>query len=344
VDLEGRARPAQVLHRRVELAALGIVEDEMALRERAALGVLAGETDGDALDEEAGERERLGLAPVDESIGRLEGRSASLELPCELGMHGEPVRSREQLAVEGLEDVGRNRRGDVSLRVAATIALPWRGNLAALDLRTEARVRASELRLDLGADPLHVLLGHYPVGDESSDELRQHGRVLRDQLRQQRLRVGRLVLLVVAEPPVSDQIDHGVVAEPLSKRHREPNRRDRRLGVVGVDVDDRNVEPLREVARVARRAPLLGVGREPDLVVRDHVQRPARRVAREALEVQCLGHDALGRERRVAVDEDRHRDPRVMIAVALAPIRLFRAGPPLDDGIDELEMAGVRRK
>ena len=40
-------------------------------------------------------------------------------------------------------------------------------------------------------------------------------------------------------------------------REREPDRGDRRLGVVGVDVDDRDVEALRQVARVARRAAVL---------------------------------------------------------------------------------------
>ena len=60
------------------------------------------------------------------------------------------------------------------------------------------------------------------------------------------------------------------------------DRRERRLGVVGVDVDDRHVEALREVARVARRASVVGIGREADLVVRDHVQRAAGRVAARA--------------------------------------------------------------
>ena len=69
---------AQVLDRRVALAGVRVVEDEVAVRERAALGVLAGEPDRDALDEQAGERERLGLAPVDAAL--LERRRAPLEL------------------------------------------------------------------------------------------------------------------------------------------------------------------------------------------------------------------------------------------------------------------------
>ena len=57
---------------------LDVVEDDVAVRERPALGVLAGEPDRDPLDEERGERERLGLAPVDPAL--LERLAAPLEL------------------------------------------------------------------------------------------------------------------------------------------------------------------------------------------------------------------------------------------------------------------------
>ena len=93
--------------------------------------------------------------------------------------------------------------------------------------------------------------------------------------------------------------------ELLAIGERQADRGDRSLGIVGVDVDDRHVEALREVARVARRPALGGVGREADLVVRDEVQRSAGRVAVEAVQVERLGDDALPGERGVAVDEDR---------------------------------------
>jgi hypothetical protein len=70
-------------------------------------------------------------------------------------------------------------------------------------------------------------------------------------------------------------------------------------------VDDRHVEALREVARIARRPSLARVGREADLVVRNQVQRAARGVAVETREVQCLRNATLPGEGRVAVDEDR---------------------------------------
>ena len=112
------------------------------------------------------------------------------------------------------------------------------------------------------------------------------------------LRVGRLVGLVVAEAAVADQVDQDVVAPALAEREREPHRRDARLDVVGVDVDDRDVEALREVRGPARRARVVGVGREADLVVGDQVQRAADGVAVERLQVERLGDDALRRGTR----------------------------------------------
>jgi hypothetical protein len=65
VQLDRRQRPRQVLHGRDRLARLGVVEDEVALGERAALDVLAGQADRHALGQQRGERERLGVRPVD---------------------------------------------------------------------------------------------------------------------------------------------------------------------------------------------------------------------------------------------------------------------------------------
>ena len=75
------------------------------------------------------------------------------------------------------------------------------------------------------------------------------------------------------EAAVADEVDDDVVAEALSERHRQADGGDRPLRVVGVHVDDRSVEALGEVARVTRRAPVLRIGREADLVVRDQVER-----------------------------------------------------------------------
>ena len=173
---------------------------------------------------------------------------------------------------------------------------------------------------------------------------RPHARMARDPLGHQRLRERGLVALVVAVPPVADEIDDDVAAEAPPEREREPDRRDRGLGIVGVDVDDRGVEAFREVARIARRAPVGGIGGEADLVVGDHVQRAAGRVADEALEVERLRHDALRRERRVPVDQDGERDCRIMDACLRRAVGLLGSRDALDDRVDRLEVARVGRE
>ena len=116
---------------------------------------------------------------------------------------------------------------------------------------------------------------------------------------------------------------------------------DRPLGVVGVHVDDRSVEALGEVARVARRAPVVRIGREADLVVRDQVERAPRRVAGEPLQVERLRDDALPRERGVAVDQDGKGGRRVVHVGRRLVIGLQRARLAFDDRVDVLEVARV---
>ena len=68
VELERGRGVLEVLHRRVLEAGVLVVEDEVAVGEGAALGVLAGEADVDALGQQRGEGERLGLAEVDPAL------------------------------------------------------------------------------------------------------------------------------------------------------------------------------------------------------------------------------------------------------------------------------------
>ena len=86
----------------------------MPLRERAALGVLAREPDRDAVDEQRGERERLGLAPVDPAF--VERGPAPLELARELRVDGEALRYAQELVGEAAQAFG----GDGGLGSAPT--------------------------------------------------------------------------------------------------------------------------------------------------------------------------------------------------------------------------------
>ena len=103
-----------------------------------------------------------------------------------------------------------------------------------------------------------------------------------DLLVHRRLRVRRLVLLVVAEAAIADQIDHHIARETLAEFLGKMHGGDARIDVVGVDVNDRNVEAFGEIRGVARRARVARIGREADLVVGDEVQRAAGCVTRAA--------------------------------------------------------------
>ena len=75
-----------------------------------------------------------------------------------------------------------------------------------------------------------------------------HRRLSLNPLDHERLGVGGVVLLVVAEAAVPDEIDHEVVAELRPVGTREPAPPTRRLGIVRIDVHDRDVEALGQVA------------------------------------------------------------------------------------------------
>ena len=64
VDLERGARLRQRLQRHVHPAVVGVVEDRVPVAERAALDVLAGQADADAVGQNRGERQLLGGRPV----------------------------------------------------------------------------------------------------------------------------------------------------------------------------------------------------------------------------------------------------------------------------------------
>ena len=342
MHLERRGGLFQALDRRVRLAGSDVVQDEVAMRERAALGVLAGQANRDALDEQAREGELLRLAPVDPALA--ERRAPALELAGELRMDGEAFRGLEQLVVQLAEPACSDGGHDVGVRSRRDPALISDGRHALAESRLEPLVRVFQGLLDPRGQLGRLLLAERAGDDELLGVLLAHARLRLDPGGHQRLRVGGLVLLVVAVTPVTDQVDHDVGAEAAAERHRQTDRPDGGLRVVGVDVEDRYVEPLREVARVAGRAAVRGVGGEANLVVRDQMKRAAGRVAMQVCEVERLGDNALGRERRVAMDQDRHRDRRVVVARPAGAVGLLGPRAALDDRVDSLEVARVGRE
>ena len=74
----------------------------MAVRKRAALAVLAGQTHGNPLERERRERQRLRVAPVD-AARDAQGVAAFVELTRELVVDRELRGNIEELVVQALE-------------------------------------------------------------------------------------------------------------------------------------------------------------------------------------------------------------------------------------------------
>ena len=343
MQLERRPRRRQVLDRREALAVHRVVQHEMTLAERAALGVLSGEPDRRPLDQERGERECLGVRPLDRAL--RQGAAAALELFLELGIDAEPRRYDEQLLVQPRQHRGcdgRIRLRDQLLRTGDPLRLLPHAGLGKVRLQRLldlAQPLVEPLRLRVGLRHVEHALARELFGIAMPD-----GRRLLDPLVHEWLRVSRLVPLVVPVPPVAYHVDDDVAVELVAVHHREPHGREARLGVVGVHVDDRRIEALGEIARVIGRATFLRVGGEAHLVVGDQVDGATGRVALEARQVERLGHHALRRERRVAVDQQRQRDGPVVDRVLAAAVRLVRARPAFHHGVHRLEVTRVGRE
>ncbi len=151
------------------------------------------------------------------------------------------------------------------------------------------------------------------------------------------LGVTRVVTLVVSVAAIAPHVDHDVLVEPLAVLERQPGHAHARLRVIAVDVEDRRLHGLGDVAAVQRGAGELGCRREPDLVVDDQVDRAADAVSGDVAHRQRLGDDSLAGERRISVDEDRQHGvgPGRFSAV------LHRPRHPDDDRADGLEVARV---
>ena len=74
---------------------------------------------------------------------------------------------------------------------------------------------------------------------------------------EQRLREGWLVALVVAPAPIADQVNQEILVEALPVGMGQCGRGETGLRIVGVDVHDRDLEALGEVAGVEGGARLV---------------------------------------------------------------------------------------
>ncbi len=250
------------------------------MAERAPLDVLAGQPDRGAVGEDRRERQLLGRRPVD-ACARSAARAAA---PASR----EPVR-----ACDGWRTPAARRAATRSARaadraataVSAFDAAPGGGASGSGSMKScsgrSASIAACSVSVYLRSAASAWSACSVAAFDERLRPELAHGRVRGDLLVHDRLRERRLVPFVVPVSAIADQVDQEVALELRAIRKRQPRDLDARLRIVRVDVDDRDLEPARQTARVRRAVGVLGARREPELVVDDDVDRAAGAVARE---------------------------------------------------------------
>jgi hypothetical protein len=141
----------------------------------------------------------------------------------------------------------------------------------------------------------------------------------------------------MAMPPVAPEVDQDVLFELLPKGDGQPRGMDHGLRVVGVDVEDRDLEHLRHIRGVRCAARLLRAGGKTDLVVDDDVDRPTRAIPLKLAEVQRFEDGALPCERGIAVQQNWDH----ALAVGIVQVRLLGVDDALDDRIHQFQVARV---
>src|SRR5258708_29008889 len=82
---------------------------------------------------------------------------------------------------------------------------------------------------------------------------------------------------------------------------------DTSLRVIGIDMNDRDLESLRKITGVKTASRFVFYCGEAQLVVGDDVQTAARRIAWQARKVEGLRNNSLSRKRGVTMNQDGKR-------------------------------------
>ena len=194
-------------------------EHAVALAERAAARVLAGEAHRRAFEQQRAERERLGERPVD-LVARRTSCAGSQELALELRVR---PRSARATSVSAVDDLRRARRGGtagVDRRRRRELVGRARRRPASVGVgrRRAAGVRLVERVVEPGAEV--VSSGLLASSSVRSPRLHEqlgvelaHRAALVDELVHARLRERGLVGFVVPVAPVADHVDDDVLLE-----------------------------------------------------------------------------------------------------------------------------------
>ena len=152
----------------------------------------------------------------------------------------------------------------------------------------------------------------------------------------------RFVPFVVTIAPVADEVDEKVAFEMVAIGHRHARHPDAGDRIVGIDMDNRNLEAFGQVAGIERAARVVGIGGKTDLIVGNNMNGAAGAVAFQAGKIERFGHNALARKGGVAMNLNGQRQELIL---ARRPWLIDKGAGgtrhAFHHGIDMLQMAGI---
>ncbi len=253
VDLE--LAVGQRGQRNVLVLVLLVDPDGVALAEGAAAGILAGKTHVVAFGDKAAEGQRLGRGPV-EARAAVEHLLLGVDHALQGLVDGQAFGNRGERAAQAFKQLGVDRgvhvaAGGFGVRrlvqpapaPGEPVGLVGLVALAGLELRLEQGHEVGADRACVGA--VDHAFGFQPRGIDFA-----YPGVLADPLVHQRLGEARLVTLVVAEAAVAPHVDDDVALELLAVLDRQLAGEGHGLGIITVDVQDRRLDALGDIAGV----------------------------------------------------------------------------------------------
>ena len=241
----------QGCNRYPRLLVLVVDERGVALAEGAAAAVLAGEANRSAFGHQRTHRQQLGRGPIRLAL-LVVGRRTASELTRQLRVRCEPLRVGRQVIEDRIERGPRHPGLHVRPHAHRL------GRLGGLHrvrcMRAGLVERRLQLVMEVGEGALGFLHRQLTTLHQGLDVQLANTAPFGDGLVHQRLGVAGIVTLVVPEAAVAHHVDDDVLVEALSVFERQLGHAHTGLRVVAVDVEDRCLHGLGNVAAVQRAA------------------------------------------------------------------------------------------
>ena len=260
------------LQRHIAAAILLVRPDRVALAERAAAAILAGQAHAITIFQQRPEGQRLARRPIDVGASGKHLR-LGIKNPRQGPVNIETVGHRGQLFAQLMQFGHRNAGHGGAAAVDGFLGLAQPGPAAAepiggIGLEASGSVELIFQHGDIAINHgLVAIAGQHALSRQAIRIQLAHRLLLTDHGIHQRLSEARLVAFVVAKPAIAPHVDHHIAAELLPELGGDLGGIGHGFRIIAVHVEDRRLNDLCHVRRIGRRTRKLRTGGEANLVV-----------------------------------------------------------------------------